>query len=160
VDNAGRAGDLEHPREQPVTRPRIRPVELIAAGAVVVAVVVIFALAGGSDAPANGLVDVRNGSDRPVTVAITEGGFLFFQGTARYQVEPWTTGQCLVHIRVQGGEVAIRVVGPRPGQETTSDTRVQPGSETHITVDVAADGTVRFGGPLPPEPSSCGAEGG
>jgi hypothetical protein len=143
-----------------VTRPRIRPVEVIAAVAIVVAVFAIFALAGGSGAPADGYIDVRNGSAQPVTVAVNEGGFLFFQSTARYQVEPWTAGQCLTHIRIQGGEVAIRVVGPRPGQETTSDTRIAPGSETHITVDVAADGTVRFGAPLPPEPSPCPVEGG
>jgi len=143
-----------------VTRPRIRPVELIAAGVVAVAVVVIFALAGGSGAPADGYVDVRNGSGQPVTVAINEGGFLFFQSTARYQVVPWTAGQCLTHIRIQGGEVAIRVVGPRPGQETVNDTWIAPGSETHITVDVAADGTVRFGGPLPPEPPFCSDAGG
>ena len=143
-----------------MTRPRIRPVEAVAAVAVVIAVVVIFALAGGRGAPADGSVDVRNGSGQPVTVAITEGGFLFFQGTARYRVEPWTAGQCLMHIRIQSGEVAIRVVGPRPGQETASDTRIAPGSETHITVDVAADGTVRFGTQLPPEPPSCTDAGG
>jgi len=138
-----------------MTRPRIRPIEVIFTCAVVIAVVVIFALAGGSGAPANGFVDVRNGSGEPVTVAITEGGFLFFQGTAWYEVQPWTAGRCLVHIRVQSGDVAIRVVGPQPGQETVSDTWIAPGSETHITVDVAADGTVRFGAPLPPEPPSC-----
>ncbi len=143
-----------------MTRPRIRPVEVIAAIAVVIAVAAIFALAGGGGAPADGYVDVRNGSGQPVTVAINEGGFLFFQSTARYQVEPWTAGHCLRHIRIQGGDVAIRVVGPRPGQETVNDTRIAPGSETHITVDVAADGTVRFGDPLPPEPSSCADAGG
>jgi len=46
------------------------------------------------------------------------------------------------------------------GQETVNDTRIAPGSETHITVDVAADGTVRFGTQLPPEPSPCPVEGG
>jgi hypothetical protein len=138
-----------------VTKPRIRPVEVIFAGAVLVAVVLIFALAGGNGAPANGFVDVRNGSGEPVTVAINEGGFLFFQSTARYQVEPWTAGHCLVHIRVQSGDVAIRVVGPQPGRETASNNWIAPGSETHITVDVAADGTVRFGGPLPSDPPDC-----
>ena len=66
-----------------MTKPRIRPVEVIFAGTVLVAVVLIFALAGGNGAPANGFADVRNGSGEPVTVAINEGGFLFFQSTAR-----------------------------------------------------------------------------
>jgi hypothetical protein len=150
----------ESPAGRLPPRPRIRRTEVAFLVVIAVVIIAIGVLAGGYTVTPSGYLVVRNGTTVPITVEVTQGGFLFLRSSARYQVEPGSPGSCLTLVRLEQGAVDLRVVGPEPGRETTGRAEVAAGTGAEVTVDVSPDGRVTFGVPLPSDPPSCGRTGG
>ncbi|MFI5261004.1 MAG: hypothetical protein ACHQZR_00450 [Candidatus Limnocylindrales bacterium] len=108
-------------------------------------------------------VQLRNVSAAPIVFELDtpSTGFLGFGGTdrQRFTLDPWQAGWCpTTRIGVRPGTTTVSVTGPQvqgTATHTWNPTQTPSPGETDLNVVVAADGSVRFDGPVPTSPPDC-----
>jgi hypothetical protein len=121
----------------------------------------LLVCAGGCDggaAPGAATLQVRNVSSQPIVIELdTPGtgllGWLGGTDRQRFSLDPWQQGWCPTdRIGLGPGTTTVTVSGPQvQGVATHTWNAQEPasGGETDLNVVVAADGIVRFDGPVP-----------
>jgi hypothetical protein len=122
----------------------------------------VFVAAGCIGGPGtNAVLQVRNVSAQPIVVELDSpnNGILgWFPGTSRqkFRIDPWQAGWCpTTRTGVVPGTATVTVSGPQvqgtPSHAWTVNAGYTGTGETDLNVVVAADGSVQFDGPVPPD---------